>query len=90
MELEDLKANFEYLLFERVNQTENEYRFYYLAWQPSLFDDGVVVRIAGRKRDGRQQVMAPLPYATFEEAWPAIRAIIRKRLRHGYRIVADT
>jgi len=52
-----------------------------------LFDEGVIVRIAGRKLDGRQQIFAPLPYPTFEEAWPAIRAIIRKRLRNGYQIV---
>ena len=52
-----------------------------------MFDEGVIVRIAGRKLDGRQQIFAPLPYPTFEEAWPAIRAIIRKRLRNGYQIV---
>lgn len=87
MDIETLKANFDFLLFERINPVQNEYRFYYLGWQPSLFDEGVVVRIAGRKLDGRQQVMAPLPYASFEEAWPTIRALIRKRLRHGYQMV---
>jgi hypothetical protein len=53
MEIEAFKANFDYLLFERIRQGQNEYRFYYLAWQPSLFDEGVIVRIAGRKLDGR-------------------------------------
>ena len=87
MDIEALKANFDYLLFERIDQEQNEYRFYYLAWQPSLFDEGVIVRIAGRKWDGQQQIFAPLPYPAFEEAWPAIRAIIHKQLRNGYRIV---
>lgn len=87
MEIEAFKVNFDYLLFERIRQEQNEYRFYYLAWQPSLFDQGVIVRIAGRKLDGRQQIFAPLPYPTFEEAWPAIRTIICRRLRNGYRIV---
>lgn len=87
MDIEGLKTNFGYLLFERSNPAQNEYRFYYVAWQPSLFDDGVVVRIAGRKLDGRQQVLAPLPYPSFESPWPLIRRLIRTRLRHGYRIV---
>jgi hypothetical protein len=46
MDVEALKTNFDYLLFERVNPAQNEYRFCYLAWQPSLFEDGVVVRTA--------------------------------------------
>jgi len=53
MEIEALKANFDYLRFERMNPAQNEYRFYYLAWQPSLLDDGFVMQIAGRQRDGR-------------------------------------
>jgi hypothetical protein len=30
-----------------------------------------------------------LPFGSLEEAWPAVRAVIRARLRHGYRITRD-
>jgi hypothetical protein len=82
-----LKAQFDYLLFERVNPAQNVYRFSSLAWQPSLVEDGVVVRIAGRKLNGRQQVLALLSYSSLEAAWPLIRRIIHTWLRHGYRMV---
>lgn len=86
-DIELLRENFSHLLFERIDRTKNEYRFYYLSWQPTLFDEHAVVRIAGRNVDGRCRVMAPVPFDSFDEAWPYIRSIIRKRLRNGYRIV---
>jgi predicted DNA-binding WGR domain protein len=86
MDIDALRPNFTYLLLERVNRDKNELRFYYVAWQPSLFAEGAVVRIYGRK-DGQRRILAPLPYPSLEEAWPLIRTIIRLRLRHGYRIV---
>lgn len=85
--MEALRAGFTSLSFELVNPARNEGRFYYLAWQPTLLDDGAVVRIYGRK-GGRRRVMAPAPFPSLDEAWPMIRAIIRRRLRRGYRIVA--
>lgn len=87
MDIDDLKSDFTHLYFERIDPECNEYRFYYLGWQPTLFHTGAVVRIAGRVRDGRQQILAPLPYPSLDEAWPFIRATIRKRLRNGYIIV---
>lgn len=88
MEIEHLRDGFTYLLLERVNPAKNENRFYYLAWQPSLFAAGAVMRSYGRK-DGRRRTLAPLVYDSFEEAWPVIRAILRRRLRHGYRVVGS-
>ncbi len=80
-------AEFRYLIFERVNRIRNEQRWYYLGWQASLLDEGVVVRFYGRK-DGFQR-QAPLrPFNSLKEAWPFIMRQIQTRLRRGYRIVA--
>jgi predicted DNA-binding WGR domain protein len=87
MDVDALLPGFTYLLFERINPAKNEARFYYLAWEPTLFDAGAVVRIYGRK-GGRRRVMAPAAFASLGEAWPLIRSLIRRRLRHGYRLVA--
>jgi predicted DNA-binding WGR domain protein len=86
MDIDRLQPGFTYLLLERVNPAKQENRFYYLAWQPSLFADGAVVRSYGRK-DGQRRTLRPLPYASLTEAWPLMRALIRRRLRHGYTIV---
>lgn len=86
MDIVHLRPGFTYLLLERVNPEKNENRFYYLAWQPSLFADGAVVRSYGRK-DGPRRTLTPIPYPSLTEAWPLIRAILRRRLRHGYKIV---
>lgn len=77
--------DFQFVLFERINPAKNENRFYYLIWQRDLLGEWVVVRVYGR-RDGQQQVRVT-PFPSLVEAWPAIRAHIRTRLRHGYRIV---
>jgi hypothetical protein len=85
MELDGLQPGFTYLLLEQVNPEKNEQRFYYLAWQPTLFEHGAILRIYGRK-GGQRQIMSPLPYPALAEAWPLIRKIIRRRLQHGYHI----
>ncbi|MEW5959391.1 MAG: WGR domain-containing protein [Chloroflexota bacterium] len=53
-------------------------------WQRDLLGEWAVVRIYGR-RDDQQQVRVT-PFPSLVEAWPTIRAHIRTRLRHGYRI----
>jgi predicted DNA-binding WGR domain protein len=85
MDVDDLRPGFTYLLLERVDLEQNENRFYYLAWQPSLFDYGTVVGMYGR-RDGQQRKLSPIPYPSLADAWPLIRSIIRRRLRHGYQL----
>lgn len=84
--INSLRPGFTYLFFERIDREENEFRFYYLGWQPSLFDSGTVVRSYGRL-SGQNRILAPLPYPTLDEAWPFIRATIRTRLRNGYTVV---
>ncbi len=80
-------SQFTYVLLERVDNIANVNRFYYLAWQPTLLESGAVIRCYGR-RDGARRVLAPLPFASFAEAWPLIGAILRLRFKHGYRLVA--
>ena len=45
--------NFRYLLFDRVNPGKTEARFYYLAWQSTLFDAGAVSGPCLRPQRGR-------------------------------------
>lgn len=80
-------ANFGLVLFDRTDLAVNARRFYQVSWEPTLLDDGAVVRIYGRK--GRWKRVAVTPFPSLETAWPFIRAVIRTRLRHGYRIVAS-
>ena len=81
------RSRFRYMLFELVDPDENKRRFYYLAWQRTLFAEGAVVRIYGRM-GGAQRALSPVPFDSLEEAWPLIRETVRRRLRHGYRIVS--
>ena len=80
------RADFTYLLFERVEPAENANRFYYLGWMPTLLHSNAVVRFFGRKGE-TQRMIQPQPFDTLAEAWPLVRSIIKARLRHGYRIV---
>jgi predicted DNA-binding WGR domain protein len=77
--------NFQYILFERVNPERNEHRFYYLAYGLAL-EGPAIIRLWGRK-GGWQQAATPLPCDSLAEAWPKIRACVKRRLRRGYRIV---
>ncbi len=81
--------DFCFVLFERIDRAENMARYYLLAWQPTLFDKGAVIRIYGRK-SGFQRVLMPQPFASLDEAWPLIRSIIKTRLRHGYQVAQPT
>lgn len=65
--------DFSYVAFERVNGAANQHRYYCLAWWPTLFETGAVVRMFGHK-GGAQRVLAPLPFASLGQAWPTIRA----------------
>ena len=71
MAIDQLQHGFTYLLLERVNPEKNENRFYYLAWQPSLFAEGAVVRRYGRK-DGQRRTLSPLPSPTLRSARPGL------------------
>jgi predicted DNA-binding WGR domain protein len=78
-------AGFRGLLLDRDDPPRNARRFYLVAWQPTLFDEGAVIRLYGRK--GGFQRLLTTPFPSLAAAWPFIRATIRRRLRHGYRVV---
>jgi predicted DNA-binding WGR domain protein len=85
LEANTAPASFGYALFEKVSRERNEDRYYYLAWQPTLVDEGAVVRLWGRK--GETQQTRATPFGSLAEAWPLLRRLMRLRLRHGYRLV---
>ncbi len=78
-------AGFRCVLFDRTDPPRNAQRFYLIGWLPTLLDDGAVVIMYGRK--GTSQRTRIRSFASLETAWPTIRAAVRTRLRHGYRIV---
>ena len=75
---------FRYIHFELINPGLNQRRFYLISWQETLLGPGVV-RVWGRK--GETQTLTVDPFPSLGEAWPTIRATIRSRLRHGYKVV---
>ncbi len=54
-------------------------------WLPKFIDVDAVVLVSGRP--GWSQQVRVLPFGSPEEAWPVMRAMIRARLRHEYRIM---
>jgi len=85
-DLDNLREGFTHVVFHRIHPEKNEARFYYLAWQPALFDGWAIVRIYGRC-GAWHRLLPPLHFPSLEEAWPTIRAIIRRRLGHGYELL---
>ncbi len=84
MNWESPPTGFRYVLFDRTEPGQNVYRFYLVAWLPTLLDDGAVVRVYGRK--GVSQKIRTTSFPSLGEAWPLIRAVIKTRLRHNYRV----
>jgi predicted DNA-binding WGR domain protein len=78
-------ANFTYILFDLVNVEKNQNRFYRIGWQSTLVDASAVVVHYGRK--GESQRSRVTPFDSLEAAWPTIKLAIRRRLKHGYRII---
>jgi predicted DNA-binding WGR domain protein len=76
---------FTHVMFDKIDPASNAQRYYLVAWLPTLFADGAVVLCWGRK--GVSQRVRVLNYPSLSAAWPAVRAVIRARIRHGYRVV---
>ncbi len=69
-----------------VDPDRNRARRYLLTWQPGLWGGGTLTRAWGRiGKPGRSLTVA---FDDREAAQDAIVALIRRRLRHGYRVVA--
>jgi predicted DNA-binding WGR domain protein len=56
-----------------------------VSWQATLFSEGAVVRLWGRKGETQRELATP--FASLTEAWPLLRRVLRRRLRRGYRVV---
>ena len=87
MDWEHCPDTFGYVRFERCALQDNANRYYILAWQPTLFGTGAVVRQFGRK--GQSQRMLFNEFSSLDTAWPFIRAVIRARLRHHYQLTSS-
>jgi predicted DNA-binding WGR domain protein len=85
MNWETPPPGFRSVLFDRTAPGQNAYRYYLVAWWPTLLDEGAVVCAYGRK--GASQTVRVKPFSSLAEAWPLIRATIKTRLRHHYRVV---
>jgi predicted DNA-binding WGR domain protein len=72
------------LVFRKKDAEKNQDRVYVLLWQENLFGEWELVRIWGRAGTNMRR-MKTTPYPSLEAAWPEIRRIVRRRLRHGYR-----
>ncbi|MEW5959978.1 MAG: WGR domain-containing protein [Chloroflexota bacterium] len=85
MNWETPPLGFHSVLFDRTEPGQNAYRYYLVAWWPTLLDEGAVIRTYGRK--GASQTVRVTPFPSLAEARPLIRATIKTRLRHRYRVV---
>ena len=85
MDFEQAPDRFGYIVFDRTDREANARRFYMIAWQSTLLDDGAVVRTFSRKGCWKRVITSPFP--SLQAAWPFIRATVKTRLRHRYRIV---
>ncbi len=62
--------DFQFVLFERVDRAENIARYYFVAWLPTLIDEGAVVRMYGRKGGGTHRVMSRSPLTRWIKPGP--------------------
>ena len=66
--LVDLIGFTSYIRFESADSSRNRQRFYDLLWQPTLWGDGALVRVWGRR--GRPGVTRATVYADRRQAQP--------------------
>jgi len=72
------------VLLHRINPDKNEARFYVVQSGPSLLDEHAVLRMWGRI--GGYQRSQVIPCASQQEADQLVAQLVKRRLRHGYRI----
>ncbi len=75
-----------YVRFESSDPAENRHRFYDLTWQPTLFGEGALVRTWGRQ--GQPGTSRATFYPDRSCAQAEVRQVVRRRLQHGYRVIA--
>ena len=61
MDFEQAPDSFGYVVFDRTDRDADARRFYMIAWQSTLLDDGAVVRTFGRKGRWKRVLTTPFP-----------------------------
>ncbi len=74
-----------YVRFQSNDPQQNRLRFYDLRWQPTLFGEGALVRVWGRR--GQPGTVRATVYPDRDHAQAAIRSLVRRRLAHGYHVI---
>ena len=74
-----------YVRFRSIDPEQNRLRFYDLRWQPTLFGEGALMRVWGRQ--GQPGTVRATVYPDRDHAQAAIRALVRRRLAHGYQVL---
>jgi len=75
-----------YVRLRSVDLARNRDRSYTLTWQPGLIGDGALMRCWSRT-GGAERTRVDY-YPDRARAQAHVEAILRRRLRHGYRVLA--
>ncbi len=75
-----------YIRLRSIDPARNRDRSYTLTWQPALLGGGALMRCWGRT-GGAERTRADY-YPDRAGAQAHVEAILRRRLRHGYRVLA--
>ncbi len=75
-----------YVRLRSLDPARNRDRSYTLTWTPALFEGGALVRCWGRTSGAEHTRSDYYPDRAGAQAY--IEAILRRRLRHGYRVLA--
>jgi hypothetical protein len=70
-----------YVRFASTDPEHNRLRYYDVRWQPTLFGEGALVR------QGQTGTVRATIYLDRDHAQAAIRALVRRRLAHGYQVL---
>ena len=73
-----------YVRFESRDPEANRDRYYDLLWQPTLFGEGALVRVWGRRGQSARSRVRTYPDRTCAQR--DVRQLVRLRLRHGYQV----
>jgi len=75
-----------YVSLRSVDPARNRDRGYTLTWTPGLFEGGAVLRLWGRTSGPERTRLDYYPDRAAAQAH--VEALLRRRLRHGYRVLA--
>ena len=75
-----------YIRLRSIDPARNRDRSYTLTWQPALLGGGALVRCWGRTGAAERTRADDYPDRACAQAH--VEALLRRRLRHGYRVLA--